>query len=83
MSAKSVLSGVKSKKSKSVHILVTKLSGYVDTETPKRCNTCRHFVGKNLCNNHLVARDPQVRKDDKTGLKIVAPVSGCCDEWHP
>ena len=85
MSAKSILSSSSEelKESRVAHGSGTKLSGYVDDPTPKRCNTCEYFVGTKLCNNKVVARDKQVPKDSKTGLKIVHPVHGCCSFWEP
>ena len=61
----------------------TRVSGYVDWSTPKECRRCSYFEGKNLCNNKVVARDPQVPKDEKSGLKKVDPVNGCCSWFEP
>lgn len=83
MSAKSVLSGEEKAEASKGTGSGTKVSGYTDDPTPKRCNTCEYFVKPNLCNNKVVSRDPKLKKDSKTKFKIISPVNGCCSFWEP
>jgi hypothetical protein len=65
-------------------VQVTKLSGYVDTPILKKCGTCKHLSGdRKHCNEPTVMKDPQVKADPKTGLKLVNAMNGCCNEWMP
>lgn len=59
----------------------TPLSGYIESPVPRTCGLCEYKVGTQLCNNRQVLRDPRVPKDIHSGLKIIDPVYGCCDEW--
>lgn len=60
----------------------TKVSGYVDTPVPKKCGSCEYRVGKNLCRQATVKKDPMVKTDKRTGLKIVDFQDGCCSFWE-
>jgi hypothetical protein len=60
----------------------TKVSEYTEDPTPKRCDTCKYFKSPGLCNNKVVARDPKVKTDRESGLKIVKPEL-CCRFWWP
>lgn len=84
MKAKEVLSGKKeAAEAKKVTGTGTRVSGYVDDPTPKRCNTCEYFKSPGLCKNARVLKDKEVKTDKKSGLKIVDPVNGCCSFWEP
>jgi len=61
----------------------TRVSGYVEDPTPKKCGTCEYLVKGRLCNNKTVLTDKQVKKDPKSKLKVVDPTIGCCDFWEP
>lgn len=70
--------------SKQKKVQITKLSGYVDTPILKKCGTCKHISGdRKHCNEPLVMKDPQMKADPKTGLKLVDPMNGCCNQWNP
>lgn len=64
-------------------MLITKISGYVDTPIAKKCATCKYLVDGQFCRNSTVQKDPQVKTDAKTGRKIVSASDGCCNEWDP
>lgn len=59
----------------------TKVSGYIESAVPRACGTCKYLERGVLCDNHIVLRDSQIPKDQKTGLRIVDPVYGCCNQW--
>ena len=61
----------------------TRVSGYVTSDVPRSCGSCEYLEKGVLCRNHVVLRDSQILKDQKTGLRIVDPVLGCCNEWSP
>lgn len=61
----------------------TETSGYVDNPIPKQCSTCEYFREKNLCSNDVVRGDSALFTDPKSGLKLVSPTFGCCNEWEP
>jgi len=60
----------------------TAVSGYIESNVARRCDTCEYFQKGNLCNNKVVARDPKVKLDPASKLKKVQPVKGCCNEWE-
>jgi len=64
-------------------MLITKVSGYVDTPIPKKCGTCEYLVDGKYCRNSTVRTDPQVKTDSSTGRKLVSAADGCCNEWNP
>lgn len=64
-------------------MLITKVSGYVDTPTVKACGTCRYLVDGKFCRNSEVKKDSQVPTDAKSGRKLVSAKDGCCNEWNP
>lgn len=59
----------------------TPLSGYIESDVPRSCGVCEYLVKETLCKNHKVMRDSKVPRDVTSGLKIVDPIRGCCDEW--
>lgn len=63
----------------------TKRVGYIETDVPRMCGTCRYAVsasGKLLCRQSEAVKDVEM-KTDVSGLKTVQPVKGCCNEWEP
>lgn len=60
----------------------TKISGYITSDVPRSCGSCEYLEKGTLCRNYVVLRDSQILKDQKTGLRIVDPVFGCCNEWE-
>jgi hypothetical protein len=63
--------------------IITRVSGYVDTPTPKKCGTCKYLEGNSLCGNMVVRKDPQVPTCKQSGLKKVSAANGCCNYWEP
>ena len=74
--------GEEAKEAKSAIGTGTKVSGYIESPVSKRCGTCEYLVGKNLCRQARVKRDPLVKTDKRTQLKIVDPKDGCCSFWE-
>lgn len=82
MSAKSIL-GSESKEAKAKHGSGTRVAGYAGPDwAPFRCSHCEYFEKPNLCGNKVVAKDPQVPRDKKSGKKLVSP-QGCCSYFEP
>jgi hypothetical protein len=71
MSAKNLMGGA-----------ATAVSGYVESKIDKECETCRSFSEPNFCKHKIVLKDPKVKTDKKSGLKIVNPEYGCCNFWQ-
>jgi hypothetical protein len=63
-------------------VLITKVSGYVDTPIAKKCGTCRYLEAGKFCRNGEVEKDKQV-PTDASGRKLVSAADGCCNEWNP
>lgn len=64
----------------------TKGVGYIESDIPRRCGTCKYAVergSKLLCRQKEAVEDGQMKTDAATELKIVQPVKGCCNEWEP
>ena len=61
----------------------TRVSGYITSDVPRACGTCEYLEKGTLCRQHVVLRDSQILKDQKTGLRIVDAILGCCDYWSP
>lgn len=59
----------------------TAISGFITSDVPRTCGTCKFLVGKTLCRNHVVMKDSKVPKDTNSDYKIVDPVYSCCNEW--
>jgi len=60
----------------------TKVSGYIESPVAKKCSTCEYYPQKDRCNNKIVGKDPKVKTDESSGLKIVSGQNGCCSYWE-